>query len=367
MARRKRPSTALARISRTARRYPLLTASGVLGALLLLWRLRRPAVPTRFLTTAEQIQNFTRGKVFVINNPSAEIAGSDTTAQALALSDPPKALADLDALDRQWSPAVEGYRAKHNFLSRLVSVMGAPSWWVGNRYPTRWIVIRLTVESLMYGQDSLAQHYGPQYAFTDPTTGKPTPAWVALLTTYSPTQGDLEGIAADVRRANAGPESSGMFDALIGGLRTLVGGTAAAVTGQWGALAKTVGGLFAGGSGGPADLAVRPLSRDEQAMLAHLQSVRVIALVDSPTTDAPRPLSAQEALSGGGTPVAVGLAALGGVEAFAAELRGLAISPEAKALSNEALCLKAALLARRVPLSNVNPSSLPALTREDTL
>ena len=371
MARRKRPATALARIKRTAKRNPLLVGGGVLATLLLLWRLRQPAAP-RLLTNQERIsQAANAGNYNFVYNPgaAAQIAGSDTTAQALSLTDPPQALAELDALDRRWSPAVEGYRAIHDFRGGLIGApFGASQWMGGARYPTRWAVLRLTVDALLKGNDQLAKAYGPQYAFTDATTGKPSPAWVALLTTYSPTSTDIQGMSAEVERVYSGASSPGVFSAILGGLKTLVGSTALAVSLQWGALGKSLGDLHnraINGLGSDADFTARALSRDEQAILARLQTIQVVVLVDTPTVDAPRTLTAQEVLSGGGVPVGVGLAALGGVPAFAAELRLLPISPDAKALSDDALCLKAALLARREPLTNKNPSSLPQRTAED--
>lgn len=330
-----RLNVALKRIKKSVKRHPLRWGAGVLLLLVVLYReYTKKLLTGPSKAEAEASQN--------------AVQGSDQSAVQLDLGDPFKGLVQLKKLDELWGPEIEAYRAKHDWIQ--AGGFGAPS--VMRRFPTRWAVLRLTLDQQMKGNDVIG--------ISDPYDGQLKPEWGALLSTYSPTAEDVQNTAnAVAQHYEQRNTSSSMFGDILDGLKTLVSGTAAAVSGNYGALAGIVKNTVAG-SGTPAPFdVVRPLAKDELVILDYLRARIVDVVVDTPTTDRLRRMTAQEALSGGGVSSHVGLAALGGALALGAAVRTLGLSPQARELDDFGLALKSVLIARRVPVVSTSISEWP--------
>ena len=323
-----RLNVALKKIKKSVKQHPLRWGAGALLLLILLYR----AYTKKLLTGPSK----TAADAATEN----AVQGSDQSDVQLDLGDPFNALQQLKKLDALWGPEIEAYRAKHDYITAFV---GSLNFGGSRRFPTRWAVLRLTLDQQMKGNDVIG--------ISDPYDGQLKPEWGALLSTYSPTAEDVQNTAnAVTQHYEQRDTSSSMFGDIIDGLKTLVSGTAAAVSGNYGKLAQIVQSTVAG-SGTPAAFDVaRPLAKDEQVILDHLRGKIVDVIVDTPTIDRLRRMTAQEALSGGGVGVFEGLNSLGGAQDFGAFLRTLPLSPQARALDNLGLSLKAVLIARRVPV-----------------
>lgn len=329
-------NVALRRVKKSVKRHPLRWGAGVILLLVVLYK----EYTKKLLTN--------QSKTSTAETTSA-VQGSDQSNVQLDLGDPFNALQQLKKLDETFGPQLEEYRAKHDYITAIPGTLDFGS---SRRFPMRWAVLRLTVEQQMKGKDNIG--------ISDPYDGTLKPEWAALLSTYSPTAEDVQNTANAIEQYySQKPASSSMFGDILDGLKTLVGGTAAAVTGNYGKLAQIVQSTIAGsGTPEPFDVA-RPLAKDEQVILDFLQKRIVDVVVDTPTVDRLRRMTAQEALSGGGVGILRGLAALGGPTNFGAEIRALPLSPQAKTLENDGLSLKAALIARRVPVVSTSIAQWP--------
>ena len=296
-----RLNVALKKIKKSVKQHPLRWGAGALLLLILLYR----AYTKKLLTGPSK----TAADAATEN----AVQGSDQSDVQLDLGDPFNGLQQLKKLDALWGPEIEEYRAKHDLIFSNTGLNQGQS----RRFPTRWAVLRLTLDQQMKGNDVIG--------ISDP----------------------YDGVTQHYEQRDT---SSSMFGDILDGLKTLVSGTAAAVSGNYGKLAQIVQSTVAG-SGTPAAFDVaRPLAKDEQVILDHLRGKIVDVIVDTPTIDRLRRMTAQEALSGGGVGVFEGLNSLGGAQDFGAFLRTLPLSPQARALDNLGLSLKAVLIARRVPV-----------------
>ena len=324
-----RLNVALKRIKKSVKQHPLRWGAGALLLLILLYReYTKKLLTGPSKSAADATEN--------------AVQGSDQSNVQLDLGDPFNGLQQLKKLDDLWGPEIEAYRAKHDLIFSNIGLNQGQS----RRFPTRWAVLRLTLDQQMKGNDVIG--------ISDPYDGQLKPEWGALLSTYSPTAEDVQHTAAAVEaHYTQKPQSSfgaSMFSDVLDGLKGLVASTAAMVSGNYGQLAKIMVSRAAGsGAPEPFDVA-RPLAKDEQVILDFLRAKIVDVIVDTPTVDRLRRMTGQEALSGGGVGVFEGLNSLGGAQDFGAFLRTLPLSPQARALDNLGLSLKAVLIARRVPV-----------------
>lgn len=334
-----RLNVALKRIKKSVKRHPLRWGAGVLLLLIVLYK-----EYTKKLLTNQSGKGSGAGS----SATGDAIQGSDQSDVQLDLGDPFNGLQQLKKLDDLWGPEIEAYRAKHD----LIFSNSGFNYGQSRRFPTRWAVLRLTLDQQMKGNDVIG--------ISDPYDGQLKPEWGALLSTYSPTAEDVQNTAnAVTQHYEQRDTSSSVFGDILDGLKTLVGATSAAVSGNYGQLAKIVGSTVAG-SGTPAAFDVaRPLAKDEQVILDFLRAKIVDVVVDTPTTDRLRRMTGQEALSGGGVGVFEGLNSMGGAVDFGKELRQLPLSPQAKSLGDLGLSLKAVLIARRVPVVSTSTAQWP--------
>lgn len=293
----------------------------------------------------------------VVVNNSGQVAGSGDLPDSIDPAAPGAALQEIARLDSRWGAAVEAYRALHN--SRPSQAQIDLDQGRVYRFPTRWALLRATVDSLVY-DDPLAEKWGESYAITDPTTNEISPEWLEMLSLYSPSDDDWEATAAYVEDHYNKAPAPGVLDYLSGlvdAARDVVGIVGNVWGGEWGEAVDGVDGLVrdarqAGNSGG-SGIRTRSaqLSREEMAILSTLRAWSRPVQVEQLSGGVKQlTRTAQEALSGGGTPLDRGVSSLGGRAAIALRLRGLPeLTAASKLLSDDALVLKAALIARRWP------------------
>lgn len=293
----------------------------------------------------------------IVVDSSGQVAGSGDLPEGIDPAAPGVALQEMARLDSRWGAAVEAYRALHNSRPTQASIDAGQGRIY--RYPTRWAVLRATVDALTH-DDPLAEKWGESWSFTDPTTNEVSPEWLEMLSLYSPSDDDWEATAAYVEDHYNKAPAPGVLDYLSGlvdAARDVVGIVGNVWGGEWGEAVDGVHGLArdaanAGSSGG-SSVRTRSaqLSREEMAILATLRAWSRPVQVEQLSGGVKQlTRTAQEALSGGGTPLDRGVSSLGGRAAIALRLRGLPeLTAASKLLSDDALVLKAALIARRWP------------------
>lgn len=307
---------------------------------------------------------------------SSVVGGSeDASAIVGAGATPAEAIAQLDRLDEQWGPAVDAYRQLHSIPHPLSWQQQQGMW--GRRYPTRWAVLRLTIDALTHS-DALAAKYGEQWGISDPSTGKLKNSWLSVVATYAPSDQEWAEVNRQVEEHYArAAESSDWLDSLKEGLAL----ASAAVDGKWGAVARAV---FGSGGNTGARVGARVMAREEAAIYQYCKTRFKAVMVSRfkvSQRDYSRPsvwqvrLSLAEALSGGGTPLQRALNSFGGVAKLAADIRagaGDALTIQTKSVTDETLVLKAVAICRRKPtpgnesagvlqevlLSEYNPAAL---------
>lgn len=289
----------------------------------------------------------------VINPDPEQIAGSGDLPSGIDAAAPASALQEIARLDSRWGPAVEAYRALHNSRPTQASIDAGQGRIY--RFPTRWALLRATVDSLVY-DDPLAEKYGEGWAITDPTTNEVSPEWLEVISLYAPSDDDWAATASQVEDHYNKAPAPGVLDYLA----SLVDTAGDALALDWrGALRGAVK-LSGMGSDDSPTLRTQSaqLSREEMAILAMLRAWSRPVQVEQLAGGVKQlPRTAQEALSGGGTPLDRGLSSLGGRAAVALRLRGLPeLTADSQALPDDALVLKAVLIARRWP--TVGASSL---------
>lgn len=285
------------------------------------------------------------GPVVINPNPD-QVAGSGELPDGIDPAAPGAALAEIARLDSRWARPIEAYRALHNSRPTQASIDAGQGRIY--RYPTRWAILRATVDSLVY-DDPLAEKWGEGWAITDPTTNEVSPEWLDVVALYAPSDDDWAATASQVEEHYDKAPSPGVLDYLAG----LVDTAGDALALDWrGALRGAVK-LSGMGSDDSPTLRTRSaqLSREEMAILAMLRAWSRPVQVEQLSGGVKQlTRTAQEALSGGGTPLDRGLSSLGGRAAVALRLRGLPeLTPASQALSDDALALKATLIARRWP------------------
>lgn len=282
----------------------------------------------------------------VINPNPDQVAGSGDLPDSIDPAAPGAALQEIARLDSRWGRAVEAYRSLHDGYPTQASIDAGTARIV--RYHTRWAILRATVDALIY-DDPFAEKWGEQWAFTDATTNEIDPAWLEMVSLYAPTPDDWSAMSQIVEDHYNRPPAPGVLDYL--GALVDTAGDALAL--DWrGALRGAVKLSGMGSDDSPTLRAKNAqMSREELGILAMLQAwVRPVQVEQLGGGVRQFIRTAQEALSGGGTPLDRGVSSLGGRAAIALRLRGLPELTEAsKLLSDDALVLKAALIARRWP------------------
>ena len=295
---------------------------------------------------------------------AAQIAGSEaSTAYVGEGLTPVQVITQINHLDMVWGQPLADYARRHDMpmSTTYVGMGGRPIGQPAIRvYPVRWAALRATVDADLMGHDPLADF--ADAPITDPQTGKLKDSWLRLVAFYSPTPQDWQITADQVSSYYSKPpsESRGWLD----GISSIIGIAQGAITGQFGAAAKGAAALLKSSPQAPGYVAPsRKMSLEEIAIFDILQSKKTTAtLTFKNKAGTGRNLvecSWWEALSGGGIPLSMGLMSLAnsatgatGKGILAATLRTSPdVLPDSKTLDDDALSLKAILIARRNPVS----------------
>lgn len=285
----------------------------------------------------------------IVVNTSGQVAGSaDDLPDAIDPAAPAAALAEIARLDSRWARPVEAFRALHDSVpTQAQKDAGTARIY---RYPTRWAVLRATLDALQYG-DAFASKWGERWSITDPTTNEVLPEWLEMISIYAPGDDDWAATASNLDAYHNAPPDPGVLDYLSG----LVDFAGDALALDWrGALKGAVKLSDMGGDSPTLRTRSAQLSREEWAILNTLRAWSRPVQVEQLSGGVGQVTrTAWEALSGGGTPLDRGLSSLGGRAAVALRLRGIPeLTPASKLLSDDSLVLKAVLIARRWPTVN---------------
>lgn len=283
--------------------------------------------------------------------PGASVEGSGGSG-GLDTADAGAALAEVEALDAAWAVELETYREARDSLSRVsIPDPNSPS---GGRIqvtqgyyrgPTRHAVIGATYATQ---RDRRAAIPG----IMDPATGAWADSWLALLATYQPSARDWQAWA---QRDGGPPPSPGTLDTLGAIFKT----GSALLSGAWAPALKGLVSFFAGpdtprGTSGE----VADLTAEEQDLLRWMRATRL----DARRRDGLRgpwrswrELTAQEALSGGESPLRYAAPQVVALARASAPL-----TPGSRALDDDSLALKLTLLARRHPTADMAVGSYDA-------